>query len=330
MSPSADFAQSRTSGITRLFFGSSLAACKVREDTRRASKVESPVLIVGETGVGKDLVAREIHLRSARAHGPFVPVNCSAIPETLLESELFGHEVGAFTDARAVRRGCFELAHTGTLFLDEIGDLSPTAQPKLLRVLETGEVIRVGSESPRQVDVRIVAATNHDLHAMTKEGRFRLDLYFRIRILEVRIPPLRERLEDLPELAEHFARLICQKNHKEFREITPSAIELLRSHSWPGNVRELRSVLERAIATASGPVLDASCFSLDTSSGSGIRMSGLLQDDWKKAKERFTSEWVKSLMGRHKGDVAEAAQAAGLTSRGLFKMLQRLRQRPER
>ncbi len=317
-------------GFTRLFLGSSLGACKVRDAVRRAAKMDLPVLVIGESGAGKELVAREIHLRSERSHEAFVPLNCAAIPDTLIESELFGHEAGAYTDAHAVRRGYFEMAHRGTLFLDEIGDLSPTAQPKLLRALETGEVFRVGSESPRPVDVRIIAATNHNLGEMTKERKFRADLYYRIRILEISIPPLRDRQEDIEELAEHFARLITRANNREFREITPSAMELLRSYSWPGNVRELRSVVERAIASSSGPLLDAACFTLDPSSGVGLEIRSYLQKDWKTARRRFESAYVNFLLTRFKGDVRNAARAAGLAPRSLYKMLKRLGLRPDR
>ena len=330
MTPSTNAADVSMSGCARLFLGSSLAACKVRDAVRRAAKMDLPVLVVGESGSGKELVAREIHLRSVRARGAFVPLNCAAIPDTLVESELFGHEAGAYTDAHGVRRGYFEMAHHGTLFLDEIGDLSATAQPKLLRALETGEVFRVGSESPKPVDVRIIAATNHNLAEMTREKKFRLDLYYRIRILEVSIPPLRERLDDLPELVEHFARIITRANNREFREITPSAVEILRSYPWPGNVRELRSVVERAIASTSGPVLDASCFTLDPTSGIGLELGSMLQKDWRTARRRFESAYVNYLLGRSKGDVGKAARAAGLAPRSLYKMLHRLGLRPDR
>ncbi len=330
MTPTAASTDVSISGFNRLFLGSSLAACKVRDAVRRAAKIDLPVLVVGESGSGKELVAREIHLRSVRSRGAFVPLNCAAIPDTLIESELFGHEAGAYTDAHGVRRGYFEMAHQGTLFLDEIGDLSATAQPKLLRALETREVFRVGSESPKPVDVRIIAATNHNLAEMTREKKFRLDLYFRIRILEVSIPPLRERLDDIPELAEHFARLVARANNREFLSITPPAIELLRSYPWPGNVRELRSVMERAIASTSGPVLDETCFALDPTSGTGLVFPNILQKDWKEARRRFEWAYVNYLLGRFKGNVGEAAHAAGLTPRGLHKMLHRLGLRPDR
>ncbi len=330
MTPTATASDVSLSGFSRLFLGSSLGACKVRDSIRRAAKLDLPVLITGESGSGKELVAREIHLRSVRSRGTFVALNCAAIPDTLVESELFGHEAGAFTDARAVRRGHFEMANHGTLFLDEIGDLSTTAQPKLLRAIESGEVTRVGSETSRQVDVRIIAATNHNLAEMTREKKFRLDLYFRIRILEITIPPLRERLDDLPELVDHFARMITRANTREFREITPSAVDMLRSYPWPGNVRELRSVVERAIASTSGPVLDASSFALDPASGVGLELGSMLQKEWKIAHRKFEWAYVTFLLGRFHGDVAKAARAAGLAPRSLYKMLKRLGLRPDR
>jgi transcriptional regulator with GAF, ATPase, and Fis domain len=237
------------------FLGSSLAARRVRSWIDHAARVDATVLILGESGVGKEIVAREIHDRSQRASQPFVPVNCAAIPETLIESELFGHAAGAFTDARGARRGAFELADRGTLFLDEVGDLSSQAQPKLLRSLEAREIVPVGSESARPVDLRVIAATNHDLMAMTLAGAFRSDLYFRVRVLEIRVPPLRERPEDIPELAAHVLRLLDAGDPRGPLTIVPQAVRALQAYSWPGNVRELRNVIERAVILAASPHL---------------------------------------------------------------------------
>jgi len=310
------------------FLGSSEGAREVRDAIARASRSDVPVLVVGESGVGKELVAREIHVRSQR-HGPFVAVNCSAIPETLIESELFGHAAGAFTDARAAHRGCFEIADHGTLLLDEIGDLSHHAQPKLLRALESGEILPVGAEAARRVQVRIVAATNHDLRAMTRDGSFRTDLYYRIRVVEIRVPPLRERAGDIAELADHFARLIAAAQHREYRAITPSAVELLQSYPWPGNVRELRTAVEQAFVMSSGATLDRTHFTLDPLSSSGaLRLSGLFRQDWRTARTRFESAYAKTVLERHEGNVGKAARAAGVTPRSLYKMLERLGLRP--
>jgi DNA-binding NtrC family response regulator len=214
---------------------------------RAAKSPSSTVLIRGETGSGKELMARFLHEKSARAQGPFVELNCSAIPETLLESELYGHERGAFTDAKRFKKGLFELADGGTLFLDEIGEMAPTLQAKLLRVLETRTFRRVGGHADISVDVRVVAATHRDLAAMVADGRFREDLYFRLNVVPVEVPPLRERLEDLPALAEHFVQRLARELGRPTLRLHPGALTALARHRWPGNVRELRNVLERAV-----------------------------------------------------------------------------------
>ncbi len=306
------------------FLGSSAGTEKIRQEILRASRSDATVLIIGESGVGKELVAREIHRRSERAPHAFVTVNCAAIPDTLIESELFGHEAGAFTDARTRRRGAFELAFGGTLFLDEVGDLSPGAQPKLLRAIETGEIARVGGEGTEQLDLRIIAATNHDLRAMCKRDTFRWDLYYRLRILEIRVPPLRQRPEDVTELALHFASAIAQRMKRDFRAISPEAIEKLRVHPWPGNVRELRAVMENAMAMTSGPILGAESLRLEASSSSGFRLDSLLDRDWHTAKEQFEAAYAQRILRTHGANVTKAARAAGLTPRSLYKILHRL------
>lgn len=308
-----------------MFLGSSEAARKVRKAIVRVARVDSTILILGESGVGKELVAREIHTRSARRLGPFVPVNCAAIPEPLIESELFGFEQGAFTDARGERRGAFELAAEGVLFLDEVGDLSGVAQPKILRAMESGTIQRIGGETERQVDLRIIAATNQDLREMSQTGTFRKELYFRLRILEIRVPPLRERPEDIPELANHFAKGLAESQQRPFAAIDDKALDLLMSYSWPGNVRELKSALERAMAMNSGMVLDAGCFQLDFyTGGGGSSLRDLLESDWKTAHTRFEKTYVTRLMRAHGGNVRAAARAAGLATRSLYKILDRL------
>jgi len=314
---------------SRLFLGASAGAEHVRELIRRAARVDSTVLITGESGVGKELVAREVHLRSARRNQPFRPINCAAIPDTLIEAEIFGHEVGAFTGARSRHRGVFELADGGTLFLDEVGDLSAGAQPKLLRVLETGELVRLGSEAPQKVDVRVIAATNHPLRRMTRDGRFREDLYYRLCVFEIRVPPLRERREDVPVLARHFATMISSKMRRDPIQLTEGAIDRLSSHPWPGNARELRHAVESAMAMSSGFVLGAEMFDLDPPS-SPRSLSGLLERDWKGAKEAFEVAYVRRLLREHDGNVSNAARAAGLARRSFYKILQRLGLQPDR
>ncbi len=215
------------------------------------------ILIQGESGTGKELVARTIHERSARRNGPFVAVNCAALPETLLESELFGYEKGAFTGAAGRKEGRFELANGGTLFLDEVADLSLVTQPKILRVLQEGEFERLGGTRSLQVDVRIVAATNQDLSEMVKEKRFREDLYYRLNVISVRVPPLRERHEDIRVLAQHYLRVYAAKNGRKLEGFSNEALERLESYAWPGNVRELENLIERTVLLARKDRIDA-------------------------------------------------------------------------
>jgi len=215
------------------------------------------ILIQGESGTGKELVARTIHERSARRNGPFIAVNCAALPETLLESELFGYEKGAFTGAAGRKEGRFELAHGGTLFLDEVADLSLVTQPKILRVLQEGEFERLGGTRTLQVDVRIVAATNQDVAEMVKEKRFREDLYYRLNVITIRVPPLRERPEDIRVLAQHYLRVYGAKNGRKLEGFTGEAIDRLEAYAWPGNVRELENLIERSVLLARKDRIDA-------------------------------------------------------------------------
>jgi DNA-binding NtrC family response regulator len=225
--------------------GRSEAMLQVYKTAARVASTDATVLIQGESGTGKELVARAIHTASPRASGPFVAVDCGAIAEGVLESELFGHTRGAFTGAQAARRGLFEEAHHGTLFLDEIGDVGPNLQARLLRALQEGTIRRVGANDPITVDVRIVAATNRDMEAAVKQGTFRADLYYRLHVVSIRIPPLRERREDIPLLAEHFAQ---KHGRPEGSAISPEAREILVAYDWPGNVRELENAVARALA----------------------------------------------------------------------------------
>jgi transcriptional regulator with PAS, ATPase and Fis domain len=227
-----------------------------------AAPSPAPVLILGETGTGKELVARTIHQMSQRAKGPFVAVNCSAIPETLLESELFGHEKGAFTGAMARRPGYFELADGGTIFLDEIAEMSSNLQAKYLRVLQDSQVRRVGGHDEIGVDVRVVAATNKDVVKAVQEGAFREDLYYRVNVLTIPLPPLRRRPEDIALLADAFIAEFNEKYGRQVRSVDGAALKLLADHSWPGNVRELRNVIERAVVSCEDGLITPECLPL--------------------------------------------------------------------
>jgi len=239
------------SALERLL-GRSVALQRLREIIQQVAATDAAVLILGESGTGKELVAHAIHEGSGRASGPLVKVSCAALPEGLLESELFGHERGAFTGARELRRGRFELAHGGTLFLDEVGDLSPATQAKLLRVLQEQEFERVGGTRTIHVDVRLIAATNRDLEGLVAEGAFREDLYYRLNVVPIRVPSLRERVEDIPLLAGHFLRTSAQRWGKPVPEVTPEALALLCRYPWPGNVRELQHAMESLVVFSRG------------------------------------------------------------------------------
>ncbi len=225
--------------------GQSAAMARIYERVRRAAPSEGRVLITGENGSGKELIARALHQHSRRKDKPFVKLNCAAVPHELIESELFGHEKGAFTGAVTTRRGKFELAHEGTLFLDEVGDMPPPMQAKLLRVLQEGELERVGGAETIRVDVRVIAATNKDLQAEIEKGSFREDLYYRLNVVEIRSPPLRERKEDLPELITAFLQEACLKNGRRPMTLTPEALAVMSGYDYPGNVRELKNLVER-------------------------------------------------------------------------------------
>ena len=237
--------------------GSSPAYRRMLSLVEQVADSSATILIQGESGAGKELVARTIHERSGRRAGPFVAVNCAALPETLLESELFGYEKGAFTGAAGRKEGRFELANTGTLFLDEVADLSLVTQPKILRVLQEGEFERLGGTRTLQVDVRIVAATNQDLAEMVKEKRFREDLYYRLNVITVRVPPLRERNEDIRLLSQHYLRVYAAKNGRKLESFSNEALERLESYKWPGNVRELENLIERTVLLARKDRIDA-------------------------------------------------------------------------
>ena len=246
-----------TLGQRTEIIGESAAIRGLREQIATAAPTTGRVLVHGENGSGKELVARAVHAGSARRAGPFVEVNCAAIPEELIESELFGHEKGAFTGALARRRGKFELADGGTLFLDEIGDMSLKTQAKVLRALEERAFERVGGKDTIRVDVRVIAASNRDLEGLIRDGRFRDDLYYRLNVIPIEVPPLRERRDDVPALVDHFVALFCAENGKRAKAISGEALAYFLAYDWPGNVRELRNMVERLVIMAPGDVIDA-------------------------------------------------------------------------
>jgi two-component system, NtrC family, response regulator AtoC len=245
---------------------------------RTAARSPSTILVLGESGTGKELLARAIHAESPRRGGPFVAVSCAALTETLLESELFGHERGAFTGASARRRGTFEIAQGGTIFLDEIGDISPKLQVDLLRVLETRQFCRVGGNETISVDVRIVAATNKDLQRAVAEGRFRDDLFYRLNVIPITLPPLRDRREDIPLLVEHFLERMSAELGRKVDGVSRDAMAMLMSHPFPGNVRELRNLVERATVCASGPILQVVDFGLGPAAAASADAGASLEE----------------------------------------------------
>ncbi|HXG09517.1 MAG TPA: sigma 54-interacting transcriptional regulator [Gemmataceae bacterium] len=254
--------------------GQSDAIKQIESQIARVASTNATVLIRGESGVGKELVARAIHYSSQRKDGPFVCLNCAALTETLLESELFGHEKGAFTGATEKKIGKFEAADRGTIFLDEIGEMSPSTQAKFLRVLEGHPFERVGGHVPIRADVRVVAATNQPLEEAVRAGTFRRDLFFRLQVVEIRVPPLRERKSDVPLLAEHFLKRFVRETGRKIRGFTPAALKKMEQYDWPGNVRELRNVVERAVALGQGPLLDAADIWLSSLEAGGAPAAG--------------------------------------------------------
>ncbi len=309
--------------------GSSPPMTEVYRTVESVAHSLSTVLLLGESGTGKELVARAIHSRGSRADKPFVPVNCSAIPETLVEAELFGHVRGAFTGAVDNRIGLFEAADGGTILLDEIGDLPPQAQVKLLRALQEGEIKRVGSSESIRVNVRVVAATNLNLQEAMEKKMFREDLYYRLSVITIPLPSLRARTEDIPLLAYHFLRKYAVRSSREIRRISLEAMRALRSHSWPGNVRELENAIERAVVMARGDVIlpgDLPPSVVDTSAplvSQNLLLDLPFAEAKKRAVDQFESGYVSSMLQRSGGNVSEAARQSGMDRSNFRRILRK-------
>jgi two-component system, NtrC family, response regulator GlrR len=283
---------------------------------------QTAVMIQGESGVGKELVARALHFSSPRAAAPFVALNCGAIPETLLEAELFGYQKGAFTGAVSTHVGAIESSENGTLFLDEIGEMPMAMQVRLLRVLQTNEVTRLGSTEPRFINFRLVTATNRDLAAEVKAQRFREDLYYRIHVYPLRVPPLRERAEDIPPIANHYLGLIAEREKRPALRLSSRALEAMLAHSWPGNVRELVNTLERAAVMAGEEVIEAEHIMLPASTNSGPVTASILP--YKDAKHAFEKDYYSRLMRVAEGNVSLASKIGQKTRKEIYDALKRL------
>ena len=303
--------------------GRSPKMLRVFEKISQIARTDFTVCIYGESGTGKELAAKAIHIHSPRQNGPFIAVSCAALPETLLESELFGHEKGAFTDARQARKGLFALADKGTIFLDEIGETSPSVQVKLLRVLQEQEFKPVGGERTQKVDVRVIAATNKDLKKEVEAGRFREDLYYRIQVIPLDLPPLRERRDDIPLLAEHFLKIYSRKLGKTIEGITPEAVRKMMQHDWPGNVRELENKIEYAVAMSAGRRVVPEDILLSGPDGPEQEMPA-----FDKAKEEFEKEYLRRLLAMTSGNLQEAVRIAQRQRSGLYHLAKKYGLKP--
>jgi two-component system nitrogen regulation response regulator NtrX len=307
-----------------MLIGEGPAMAQLKEELRRAAASDSRILITGENGTGKELVARQIHRLSKRARQPFVEVNCAAIPEELIESELFGHTKGAFTGATEDRPGRFEAADGGTLFLDEIADMSLKTQAKVLRVLEEQRFERVGGTSSIQVDVRVLAATNKDLEKEIEQGRFRDDLYFRLAVIPLRVPPLRERREDVPALVEHFIAVFAQEVGRRPKRCERPALERLHDYSWPGNVRELRNLIERLMIMVPSDIIGVKDLPPAIRGEHTDRFQRLLDGDFqslREARDAFERRYIERKLQQFDGNVTKTAQALGLERSNLYRKL---------
>ena len=312
-----------------VIIGDSEAMLRLREQIAMAAPTNGRVLISGENGTGKELVARQIHALSRRRAGPFVEVNCAAIPEELIESELFGHAKGAFTGAVADRRGKFEAASGGTLFLDEIGDMSLKTQAKVLRALQEQVVEPVGGQSGVRVDVRVIAATNKDLAEELRQGRFREDLYFRLNVIPMFVPPLRTRGADVIDLAEHFVDEFAREYGRRPKRFEPEAQDVLRAYRWPGNVRELRNVIERLMIMVPGELVSAADLAfLDVVASDGAVAATV--DPLFKARDAWEREYIRGALARFDHNISRTADALGLERSNLYKKMRGLGLSPSR
>jgi len=307
--------------------GKSSAIRKLEDEIDRAAPTNASILITGENGAGKEVVAQLIHQKSRRSTKPYIEVNCAAIPEELIESELFGHEKGAFTGATSHKRGKFDLAHEGTLFLDEIGDMSPKTQAKILRILEEQKFERVGGAKTIEVDVRIIAATNKNLEEEIQKGTFREDLYFRINVIPLIVPPLRERKEDIPILANEFLRRFSEELNLEEKSISPEAMEVLVRHKWPGNVRELKNIIERLVIMTRGGIIKPEHIPPAISTdGSSILNPGNLftVDTLKDAKDEFERQYIAFKLAQFGDNITKTAEAIGVERSHLYRKIKGL------
>src|SRR5438105_1919153 len=295
----------------------------VIESAKKVAQSDSTVLLLGDSGTGKDLLARSIHNWGARHSRLFMPVNCVALSEELLESELFGHEKGAFTGASAQKRGKVEVADGGTVFLDEIGDMKPGLQAKLLRFLQNREFDRVGGTRSIRVDVRVIAATNRDLLQAVKAGAFREDLFFRLNVVTLTLPPLRERTEEIPDLVEFFLKKYCREAKKPLMQISPQAMKMLTAYSWPGNIRELQNAIERAVVLKTGDTLKPEDFSLQPMDLSSNRAEQMVRP-FHRAVEHHTREIIRGALARASGNQTKAAECLGLQRTYLARLIKQL------
>jgi two-component system response regulator GlrR len=294
------------------------AMSRVLDAVSRAAQTDSTVYIHGESGTGKELIARALHLAGGRKERPFVAVNCAALPETLLESELFGHEKGAFTGAIRASRGLFARAHGGTIFLDEIGDMPTGVQAKFLRVLQERQVTPLGGDQPLSVDVRVIVATNKDLDRLVTQGLFREDLYYRIHVIPILLPPLRERKEDIPLLAEHFLKKYGRQMNREVRGLAPKALQRLMLHDWPGNVRELENTIEYAVAMTRDDLIgEETVLPMKANGPEGVI------PQLREAKDAFERDYLISILKITQGNVTSAAELAGKYRADLYGLLKK-------
>ncbi len=306
-----------------MIIGHSPAVRQLLATLDQLAPAQTPVIITGESGVGKELVARALHYTGPRAAAPFIAINCAAIPENLIEAELFGYQRGAFTGAVAAHAGAIEAANKGTLFLDEIGEMPLPMQAKLLRVLQTSEVQRIGSTERKKVDFRLVSATNRDLEAEVAAGRFREDLYYRIQVYPLHIAPLRERVEDIPAIAAHYLSQICDREHRPEIRLTNGAIEKLLAYAWPGNVRELVNLLERAVLVAGGSVIDADHLLFPRTRGDTRPLKPAILP-YRDAKQQFELDYYSQLMRTAGGNISLAAKIGHKTRKEVYDALKRL------